>query len=92
VNFFPWPAELLRKAAASFDAIAEIRHVFAGTWKKRSQRKPNLDWWLHSVNGPSLDAEVRAEPGDTAATLPSGTGLHLALGLKSIVLSRQCSG
>jgi hypothetical protein len=36
VNFFPWPAELLRKAAASFDAIAEIRHVFAGTWKKRS--------------------------------------------------------
>jgi hypothetical protein len=43
VNFFPRPAGLLRKAAASFDAIAEIRHVFAGTWKKRSQRKPNLD-------------------------------------------------
>jgi transposase len=42
-NSFPRPAGLLRKAAASFDAIAEIRHVLAGTWKKRSQRKPNLD-------------------------------------------------
>jgi hypothetical protein len=43
VNSFPRPARVLRKAAASFDAIAEIRHVLAGTWKKRSQRKPNLD-------------------------------------------------
>jgi len=43
VNFFPRPAGLWREAAANFDAIAEIRHVVAGTWKKRNQRKPNLD-------------------------------------------------
>jgi hypothetical protein len=34
---------LLRARINVFAAIAEIRHVLAGTWKKRSRRKPNLD-------------------------------------------------
>jgi hypothetical protein len=48
-----WLARLSRKAVASLDAIAEIRHVLAGTWKKRGQRKPNLDDEYAPGNSPT---------------------------------------
>ena len=92
VNFFAWPDGLSRKAAASFT---------------RSQ-KSDMSWQERerSVAGASLisiDNYIRSMARRCMwKYVPGGrhrcslaerlTGLHLARGLKSIIMSRQCFG